>query len=364
MITDLSPIPYSQLPPGDNFLQSAVWAEFKELFSWHGLAFRYTTGSLEQHLLVLLRDIGPLRLAYVPHGPDWRRDPRPEAGKSVNAVGNAALLESWSNRLVELAALVGDTLPRGVMALRFDLPWVLGDGLSMEAARSAFTRSGLRVPTVDVQVPTTVIVDLDAPEEELLACMKSKTRYNVRLAEKRGVEVDTAPATKLQEWYAMYLATARRDQIAIHPFAYYEKLFSLAARESSSLRLRLYLAHHQGDLLAGIIVGFSGAGATYLYGASSDIKRNLMAPYALQWRAMADARTEGCTSYDLFGIPPTDDPDHPMAGLYRFKTGFGGSIVRRPGLVDVPRHKLTYGLYRSFENLRNYYHKRIRKRRT
>jgi lipid II:glycine glycyltransferase (peptidoglycan interpeptide bridge formation enzyme) len=97
---------------------------------------------------------------------------------------------------------------------------------------------------------------------------------------------------------------------------------------------------------------FRGKEATYLYGASSNIKRNLMAPYALQWKAIQDAQSSGCIVYDLFGIPPNEDPDHPMAGLYRFKTGFGGSIIHRPGSWDYPCKPLLYTLFKRAEHLR------------
>ena len=360
MVTAVSKIPYSQLSAEDNFLQSAVWAEFKEAFGWQAAAYRYGSDSLNHQLLVLIRKIGPLRLAYVPHGPELSGN---------GAVEGEDRLEEWGRRLAELARLIGDTIPRDVMVLRFDPPWRLGDELSTEAALTVLARAGFRLPRVRVQVPTTVIIDLTAPEEEMLSRMKSKTRYNVRLAEKRGVEVEAIAAVEalqssmLRDWYDIYRATARRDQISIHPFAYYEKLLAVAGRERSDLRLRLYLARHEGDLLGGIIVGYCGRMATYLYGASADVKRNLMAAYGLQWRAMRDARAAGCTSYDLFGIPPTDDPKHPMSGLYRFKTGFGGAVVRRPGLVDVPRRKAAYAAYRFVEDIRDYYHKHIRKRR-
>ena len=120
----------------------------------------------------------------------------------------------------------------------------------------------------------------------------------------------------------------------------------------SSLKTTLYLAEHEGDVLAGIVTLFRGKEAVYLYGASSDRKRNLMAPYALQLKAMEDAKAYGCSEYDLFGIPPNEDPSHPMAGLYRFKTGFGGRIIHRPGSLDYPCRPLIYHLFRAAETLR------------
>jgi len=120
----------------------------------------------------------------------------------------------------------------------------------------------------------------------------------------------------------------------------------------SSFTINLYLAEHEGDLLAGIVTLFRGREAVYLYGASSDKKRNLMAPYALQLKAMEDSKAAGCVEYDLFGIPPNEDPSHPMAGLYRFKTGFGGRIIHRSGSWDFPCRPFLYRLFRSAEILR------------
>jgi lipid II:glycine glycyltransferase (peptidoglycan interpeptide bridge formation enzyme) len=124
----------------------------------------------------------------------------------------------------------------------------------------------------------------------------------------------------------------------------------------------LYIAKHEDDFIAAIIVLFRGKDATYLYGASSNNKRNLMAPYALQWKAMQDAKEAGCLNYDLFGIPPNDDPHHPMAGLYLFKTGFGGQIVHRPGSWDYPYKKMLYSLFNKAEAMRKKLHDLKKKR--
>ena len=97
---------------------------------------------------------------------------------------------------------------------------------------------------------------------------------------------------------------------------------------------------------------FRGREAVYLYGASSDLKRNLMASYVLQLKAIEDAKAYGCINYDLFGIPPNDDPSHPMAGLYRFKTGFGGTIIHRAGSWDYPCRPLIYKAFRMAESSR------------
>jgi lipid II:glycine glycyltransferase (peptidoglycan interpeptide bridge formation enzyme) len=190
--------------------------------------------------------------------------------------------------------------------------------------------------------------------------MKPKWRYNIGLAAKKGVLVERRDEAGLDVFYRLYRETAKRDGIAIHGPEYYAALFA-GAREKAGPEFRLYLAFHEGIPLAGIIVLFRGPAAVYLYGASSNQQRNLMAPYALQWRAMRDARAAGCGEYDLYGIPPREDPAHPMAGLYRFKTGFGGRIIHRSGSWDYPYRAARKKLFTAAESLRKFF-RSIKKR--
>jgi len=168
----------------------------------------------------------------------------------------------------------------------------------------------------------------------------------------------------LSDFYRLYAQTATRDRIALHPEAYYRRLFELA--ESSTEKrvpdLRLWLAWHEGELLAAIVTLFWQGQAVYLYGASSNEKRNLMPAYALQWAAIRAAKSEACKEYDFFGIPPSADPEHPMAGLYRFKTGFGGTIIHRPGSWDYPLKLFLYRAFRLAEAARSWWFKDFKKR--
>ena len=183
--------------------------------------------------------------------------------------------------------------------------------------------------------------------------MKSKWRYNIGLAKKKGVTVRQAGKEELEHFYTLLKETAQRDRIGIRSFNYYQTLFSHCQEyPQKGQEVVLYLAEHEGDILAGIVALFRGKEGIYLYGASSDHKRNLMAPYALQWQAMQDAKAKGCEEYDLFGIPPREDPDHPMVGLYRFKTGFGGRIIHRPGSWDYAYRPLVKSLFTLAESIK------------
>ena len=311
------------------FLQSDFWGAFKARFGWEALAFNAEWEGGEAPLLVLRRSLSAgFSLAYIPWGPQL-----PPLFPADDALRGAALKE--------LACALKTQLPADTAFIRFDPPWH-AEGPPPRIP-PPFVRAG-----ADIQAPDTVLVRLDPPMEAVVARMKPKWRYNARLALKKGVAVRRAVPEETGVFYGLLKETASRDGIAIHSAAYYETLLA----GSLGVDARLYLAEHEGDALAGIVTLFRGREAVYLYGASSDKKRNLMAPYALQVKAMEDAMAAGCVEYDLFGIPPSDDPSHPMAGLYLFKTGFGGRIVRRPGSWDFPCRPLVYRLFRSAERFR------------
>ena len=349
------------------FLQSGFWGRFKSEFGWTSLHFSLRRGSESCPLLVLERSIRRgFSFAYVPHGPDCDLSSRDTA-----------------DFLASVARSLRPHLSPTCIFLRFDPPWHLVSGAAGDAeAKDGLAQGGgaeplrplvgapLRRAAADVQPPDTVLLDLDADPESLLAAMKPKWRYNIKLAAKKGVVVEEAGAEALPEFYRLYRKTAERDRIALHPEHYYSRLFSLAssygdgaARGPLVPDLRLWFARHEGEALAAIVTLFRGERAVYLYGASSDEKRNLMPAYALQWAAIQAAKAAGCREYDFFGIPPSDDPQHPMAGLYRFKTGFGGSIVHRAGSWDYPLRPLTYRVFRAAEAARQWWFKDFKKRR-
>ncbi|MDR0524307.1 MAG: peptidoglycan bridge formation glycyltransferase FemA/FemB family protein [Spirochaetaceae bacterium] len=320
----------------ESFLQSGFWGSFKARFGWNARSFLVHWGNWDpKPLLVIRRPLGlGVSFAYLPWGPEFPQAFPEEARKTA---------------LEELALALRPLLPKNIAFIRFDPPWYTeGHNVPPPVVGKPFTQSG-----ADVQPPDTVLLDLTPSEDAILQGMKSKWRYNIGLAQKKGVIVRPGQETELNRFYTLLQETALRDGISIHSFEYYQTLFS-HTREypHPGQEAALYFAEHEGDLLAGIITLFRGKEAVYLYGASSDVKRNLMGPYALQWLAMRDAKAKGCEVYDLFGIPPKDDPDHPMAGLYRFKTGFGGRIIHRPGSWDYAYRPLSKGIFVAAEYVR------------
>ncbi len=359
--TFLKPIDLKDIGLHSNMLQSSFWGCLKSSFGWRAFAFKIEDS---ESLLVLLRELGAGQsLAYVPHGP---------------------MISSDWDAVTEIAESLRSYLPKSCMFVRFDPPWgVKVPALSKDSA--GYPESELAPPAsggassgpygpyfkanMDIQPPSTVILDLRKPEDELLAGMKSKTRYNIRLSAKKGVEVRTTGIEGLPKWYDLYKITAERDKIALHGYDYYEKIFDLASEQAAegAPELRLLQAVIDDVVEAGIITAWQGRPfedrrATYLYGASSNNKRSYMPAYALQWEAIKQAAVAGCTIYDFFGIPPADNPEHPMHGLYRFKTGFGGEILHRPGCWDFPYKKSAYKAFRTLELARNYYYKNLKKR--
>jgi lipid II:glycine glycyltransferase (peptidoglycan interpeptide bridge formation enzyme) len=338
-------------------MQCRFWGDFKSRFGWTSYRFRLEDEPGQPSVLVLLRSMRfGLSFAYVPHGPDCERG------------------ESERGRfLAELSENLKVVLPKTCMFIRYDPPWYVveqareeTDVRDSDSVRPLIGSPLLRAAS-DIQVPDTVLIDLTPSEEDILAAMKPKWRYNIRLAAKKAVEVSCHGADAVSEFYRLYRETAARDRIALHPEAYYRRLFEVvdeyrARGDEDALDLRLWIARKDGVALAAIITLFRADEAVYLYGASSNEGRECMPAYALQWEAMRAAKSFGCARYDLFGIPPSADPAHPMAGLYRFKTGFGGRIIHRAGSWDYPLKQLPYFAFRKAEGLRTWWFKVVRKR--
>jgi len=334
-----------ELDESRELFQCGFWAVFKERFGWraHPLLLQFPENA--EPLLVLSRRLAPgLTLAYVPYGPTGGE---PDIGREELLAG--------------IGCGVAPHLPTETAFVRFDLPWHReGQGVLPQPLACG---ARLRRSPVEVQPSSTVMLDVRPEESVLLAGMKPKTRYNIRLAERRGVRVIEDEGSRLAEWYAQYRVTSRRDRITVHSLAYYRTLFDLARVYGEGAPvLRLLLAEVEGELVAGIIVAMYGPQAVYLYGASSDRHRDAMPNYALQWRAIQLARESGCETYDFFGIPPSAGSDHPMAGLFQFKTGFGGRILNRTGCYDVVLRPAVYAAYTGAERLRRLYYKTLRKR--
>ncbi len=297
--------------PDGHLLQSWGWGELKASAGWSPLRLAlWDTEQIVAAAQVLRRTATHLplwagHLAYIPKGPlvDWSQPLLCQAFFSqlhalLRRQGAFAL---WMEPDREANAADNDRVIECVTSMQFH-------------------------PTYAIQPARTILLDLTADEDTLLARMKEKWRYNVRLAGRKGVEVRVAQTVEdVQAWYALLQTTSERDQFGIHTLDYYLSAWRIFAPRNQAM---LFLAEYHGQLLAGIFVGLLAKRAIYLYGASSNEQRNLMPNYLLQWEAIHWAKQQGATSYDFWGIPETDDEDEAMAGVYRFKRGWGGEVVR------------------------------------
>ncbi|KKT13618.1 MAG: Methicillin resistance protein [Candidatus Falkowbacteria bacterium GW2011_GWF2_43_32] len=197
--------------------------------------------------------------------------------------------------------------------------------------------------TRDLQPKKTLLLDLKASEEELLAAMRQKTRYNIRLAEKKGVEIIVGRAEDFSEFWRLMKKTGARDGFRLHQPEHYRNLLNDTAL------VKLFLARYRGKNIAAGLFCFWGDKVTYLHGASDNEFREVMAPYLLQWSVIKLARKEAYLYYDFYGLDAEKWP-----GVTRFKLGFGGRTAEYPGTFDLiyqPGWYLLYGCLRKLRRL-------------
>jgi peptidoglycan pentaglycine glycine transferase (the first glycine) len=323
--------------PYGHFLQSWGWGELKTGANWTPLRLVLREGSggdIVAGAQVLQRTVAhiPARvghLAYIPKGPvvDW-----------------CATTEQGENLASLFLSRVREYLRvRGALAVHVE-PELAEGTEEGQAARLCLKALGFH-ETQPVQPLRTIVLDLRPQAETLLAQMKEKWRYNLRLAARKGVEVRVAQTmADLAAWYALLKTTGERDHFGIHAFDYYRRVWEIfAARQQA----RLFLAYADEELLAGIFVSLLGKQAIYLYGASGNAQRNLMPNYLLQWKAISWARDANAQLYDFWGIPATENADEAMAGVYRFKSGWGGQVVQFVGNYEYVCRPLALEIARK-----------------
>jgi len=202
----------------------------------------------------------------------------------------------------------------------------------------------------EIQPKNSLVLDLSRKEEQLLHEMKPKTRYNIRLSEKKGVRIEhTIDTAKLKYFWQIMEETVKRDNFSSHPYNYFLNLLSILGKQKS---VELVLAYYQNRPIAGAIVSYFGKTAVYLHGASADRLRAVMAPYALQWEIIREAKRKGMKYYDFGGITLNEEKSHAWSGITRFKKGFGGREVSFIGAYDLAYDKLWYLTYRVARKLK------------
>ncbi|MBI4134280.1 MAG: peptidoglycan bridge formation glycyltransferase FemA/FemB family protein [Candidatus Terrybacteria bacterium] len=319
-----------------SFLQSFEWGEFQERYGRH--VSRIAAGGLSGQVIEYALPLG-LRYLYVPRGPvgEWNKE----------------AFKRWHEAAKRVAR------KRGAAFLRIDPPFPIPN--------SQLHILGLRDTGRSFQPRRNLVLDLPPSLDALLSAMHEKTRYNIRLAERHHVEsrIWNLESGGVEAFLALLRSTARKQGIRLHPERYYRTMLdtipdlpipnlprtsprfagmvrgSQSSIPTSRLTRRLYLASYQGKPLAAALVLYFGKRATYLHGGTSSEHKNTMAPYALHWRIIRDAREAGCAEYDFGGVD-----EKQWEGITRFKRGFGGRVEEYAHAHDFIFDSIRYGLYR------------------
>jgi len=209
--------------------------------------------------------------------------------------------------------------------------------------RNGFLRNETGINFEGVQPNFVFRLDISKPEDELLADMHSKWRYNIRLAQKKGVRIRKVDKQEeLETFYALLKETAVRDNFLIRDYAYYEWIWEQMVTQGFA---EIFFAEYEGVLVGATLAMITGDKAWYLYGASSNEFRNVMPNYLIQWEMIRWAKSSGCSMYDFRGVSGDMDESNPLYGLYRFKKGFGGQLVEFIGEWDQIISPLFYWMW-------------------
>jgi len=305
--------------PQAHLLQTGEWGDLKIPFGWS--PERIQTGDTGAQILFRRLPLG-FSIAYIPKGP---------------------LGKDWQILWPEIDQLCQR---RRAIFLKVEPDaWMEQEAEYQDQFKGFF-------PAATIQPRRTIVVDLSGSEDELLARMKQKTRYNIRLAQKKDVTV--RESNDLDEFQRLMRTTGVRDDFGVHSIEYYQRAYQLFSANGKAALLQ---AEFDGKALAALMVFAAGGRAWYLYGASSDEERNRMPAYLLQWEAMRWAVAKGCRSYDLWGVPDEDEEQlesqfeersDNLWGVYRFKRGFGGSLMRSATAWDKVYQPILYRAYQRF----------------
>jgi len=316
----------------DDFLQSAAWGAFQKSISRDVKYFvvRDDSEKIVLTSLVIINAVVGKRYTFAPFGPVF-----------VEGLAEAEELEIFEFFSKELNSHI-----QNLIFLRFE--------------PAAKLNSNRIKKSTDLNPHQTLLLDLRQEEQSILAAMKPKTRYNIKVAQKEGMEVKVlheVPQASTGE-LDPFSASANRAGVSTYSREYFTKLLNFFSEGKSTgnknvITARCYTAYHQGDLLAANIMLEYKKRAIYLFGGALDLKRNTMPSYLLHWQAIQDAKSRGCETYDFWGVET--DEKHPWYGFSKFKLGFGGVIENRPGTYDFVYKSAwytTYGILRKLNRLK------------
>lgn len=324
--------------PNPHLLQSWEWGELKCRYGWTAIRLIWQIGEgkpVAAAQVLQRRILAGFSILYCPRGP----------------------ILDWSDedlRLRVITDLQDLTRETGAIFLKIDPEVTISStphGSTEELVNPLgketeghFEQLGFTPSQEQIQFRNTLQLDLNPSEDEILAGMKQKTRYNIRLATRKGVRAFLGGQEDFELMYRMYAETSLRDNFAIRDGAYYQDVWNGFHYAGMA---QPFIAAVEGNPIAGLIVFRYGETAWYLYGMSRAQHRDTMPNHLLQWEAIKWAKATGSTSYDFWGAPDDLDPSDPMWGVYRFKSGFGATFVRTLGAWDFVARPILYQTYTS-----------------
>lgn len=310
-------------------LQSWLWGDFQKFLDKKIYRFAAIddNGKIQAVALVIQNIIHfDYNYFYIPRGPVV----------SKSAHGHIRLL------FEEIIKVVREE--KGFM-LRCDPAWEIGN-------EKLLTDSGFRKADSEVQPKCSLVIDISKTEQELMAAMKQKTRYNVNLAEKRGVKLQiSSEIADIEAFWQLMKQTAQRDGFASHPKEYYKKMFEIFSVDGS---IKLFLAQYDGKIVAANLVSFFGRTTTYLHGASSDMYRGVMATYFLQWQAILESKKLNSQYFDFGGVNGQTYQNEKWNGITKFKVGFsvGTPAKEFVGTHETILNPVIYSVYKFAKQIR------------
>ena len=326
--------------PDSHFLQTSLWADVKRENGWKPfyLLWKDLNGNIIAGALILERSVKFLyfisaKIHYCPKGPLLSTRDNDKISKVLLG------LQLFSKNRNGIFIKIDPDFVKEIQTENFedfsflnfnpDYPELLKRNNWIESKEQ-------------IQFRNTIVIPLEKSDEEILKDMKQKTRYNIRLSEKKGVKVRIGNKSDFEDLFKLYAVTALRDNFVIRSKQYYLNLWGKFFDAGFSEPI---IAELDGEILAAVIIYFYSGKAYYVYGMSSEKNRNLMATYLVQWKAIQRAKEKNCMMYDFWGAPDELNENDRMWGVYKFKLGFGGIFIRTVGAWDFPVNKFGYLIY-------------------
>lgn len=331
-------------PDGGHFYQSREWGEFKSQWGWRPLRLIFEHDGTQVAVQLIAKAVPTIgTIYYCPKGPGIFTDAKADKKSKVQ-------MKTFSEEMGQFLRQHDKT----AMLLKVEP--------EVEEGEIDFKKFGYHKAKGDLQFKATIIVDISASEDTLLAAFKQKTRYNIRLAEKKGVTVERLPMDEngVNLMYQLMGATQNRAGFFLRRKEYFAGYWQ---RLWEANMAQYFVARHEGEVLAAVYATVFGARGYYKDGGSFPIKRNLMAPYLLQWEAIKWVKSRGAVEYDMVAVPPKselDNPKHHQAGLYSFKRMFAEEVTEFVGCWDLPLGP-KYKLWNKYEGVYSRIYARVNK---